>query len=37
MLGLRGNAVVPVPLREATAKLKQVPVEIYEVAKVFFG
>lgn len=37
MVGMRGNRVVPVDLREATASLKQVPEEIYEVAEVFFG
>ncbi|HVL99072.1 MAG TPA: ATP-dependent 6-phosphofructokinase [Egibacteraceae bacterium] len=37
MVGLQGNAVVPVPLREATATLKTVPPEVYRVAEVFFG
>lgn len=37
MVGMRGNAVASVALREATAQLKAVPAEIYEVAEVFFG
>ncbi|MGH3440510.1 MAG: 6-phosphofructokinase [Nitriliruptorales bacterium] len=37
MTGLRGGAVLPVPLKEATAELKRVPTELHEVAKTFFG
>jgi len=37
MTAMRGYSVVAVDLREATASLKQVPKEIYEVAQVFFG
>jgi 6-phosphofructokinase 1 len=37
MVGMRGNAVVPVPLAEATARRKTVPPEIYDVAETFFG
>ncbi len=36
MVALRGNSIVAVPLEEATAKLKTVDMEIYDVAKVFF-
>ena len=37
MAALHGDAVVSVPLTEATAELKLVPDEWYEVAKTFFG
>jgi len=37
MAALRGDDVVAVPLEEATAELKLVPPEWYEVAKAFFG
>jgi phosphofructokinase-like protein len=37
MAALRGDAVVAVPLAEATAELKTVPLEWYEVARTFFG
>jgi phosphofructokinase-like protein len=37
MTAMHGNAVVPVELCEATATLKTVPREMYEVAEVFFG
>ncbi len=37
MAALRGDDVVAVPLAEATAKLKVVPREWYEVARAFFG
>ena len=37
MVGMTGNAIVPVPLSEATAELKRVPRQMYEVAEVFFG
>lgn len=37
MVALRGNKVVPVDLEEAVAKLKTVDMELYEIAKVFFG
>ncbi|GHF32041.1 MULTISPECIES: 6-phosphofructokinase [Streptomyces] len=37
MVALRGTDVVRVPLAEATAKLKTVPLAEYEEAKVFFG
>ena len=37
MVGMRGNAVVPVPLAEATRELKTVPGRMYDVAEVFFG
>ncbi|MEV4436411.1 6-phosphofructokinase [Streptomyces sp. NPDC049555] len=37
MVALRGTDVVRVPLAEATARLKTVPLEVYEEAKVFFG
>jgi ATP-dependent phosphofructokinase / diphosphate-dependent phosphofructokinase len=37
MAALRGDDVVAVPLAEATAKLKVVPHEWYDVARAFFG
>ena len=37
MAALRGNDIVPVPLSEATSKLKLVPPELYELAKTFFS
>jgi phosphofructokinase-like protein len=37
MVGLRGNRIVPVPLREALAEPKTVDAELYNIAKVFSG
>jgi ATP-dependent phosphofructokinase / diphosphate-dependent phosphofructokinase len=37
MAALRGDDVVAVPLAEATAQLKVVPREWYDVAQAFFG
>jgi len=37
MAALRGDDVVAVPLEEATAELKTVPLEWYDVARTFFG
>jgi len=37
MVSLQGNKIVPVPLAEAVAKIKTVDMELYELAKVFFG
>jgi len=37
MAGLSGNRIVAVPLAEATSKLKTVDMEIYGIAKEFFG
>ncbi len=37
MVALRGTDVVPVPLTEAIARLKLVPLERYAEAEVFFG
>jgi phosphofructokinase-like protein len=37
MAALRGDDIVAVPLREATAQLKTVPDDWYEVARTFFG
>jgi phosphofructokinase-like protein len=37
MAALHGDAIVDVSLEEATAKLKTVPPQWYEVAKAFFG
>jgi 6-phosphofructokinase 1 len=37
MVALRGTDIVRVPLAEATAELKTVPVERYQEAEVFFG
>lgn len=37
MVSLQGNKVVPVPLEKAVAELKTVDMELYDIAKVFFG
>jgi 6-phosphofructokinase 1 len=37
MAALRGDDVVAVPLAEATAELKVVPRQWYDVARAFFG
>jgi 6-phosphofructokinase len=37
MVALRSTEIVRVPLQEATAELKTVPVERYEEVEVFFG
>lgn len=37
MVSLKGTAIVDVPLEKATAKLKTLDPELYEVAKIFFG
>lgn len=37
MVALEGNKIVEVPLEKAVAALKTVDMELYEVAKVFFG
>jgi len=37
MAGLQGNAIVPVPLAEATAQPKTVDMGIYHIAEEFFG
>ncbi len=37
MVSLQGNKIVPVPLEKAVAQLKTVDMELYEIARVFFG
>ena len=37
MAALQGDEIVDVSLEEATAELKVVPEDWYDVAKVFFG
>jgi len=37
MAALQGNRIVSIPLAEATAKLKTVDMDIYDIAKGFFG
>ncbi len=37
MVALQGNAIVPVPLKDAVTKLKTVDEDYYNIAKVFFG
>ena len=37
MAALQGDAIVDVSLEEATAALKTVPLELYDVARAFFG
>src|SRR5207248_10745362 len=37
MVALRGTDIIRVPLADATATLKTVPMSLYDEAKVFFG
>ena len=37
MASLSGNKIIDVPLENAVAKLKTVDMEIYDIAKEFFG
>ncbi len=37
MVALRGNKIITVPLQEAVEKLKTVDLELYDIAKTFFG
>ncbi len=37
MVALRGNKITSVPLKEVVGKRKTVDLELYEIAKVFFG
>jgi len=37
MASLRGSDIVPIPLEDAVGKTKNVPVERYEEARLFFG
>jgi 6-phosphofructokinase 1 len=37
MASLKGNEIVAVPLRQATASLKQADMELYRLAEIFFG
>ena len=37
MVSLKGNAIVSVPIELATAKLKTLDMELYDIAKIFFG
>jgi len=37
MATLRGTEIIPMPLEECVHQEKRVPMELYEVAKVFFG
>lgn len=37
MTSLRGNQIVDVPLEEATSKLKTLDLDLYDIAKIFFG
>lgn len=37
MASLQGNEITSVPLEAAVGTLKTVPVELYEIAKIFFG
>ena len=37
MVALRGTDIIRVPLKDATATLKTVPMSLYDEAKVFFG
>ena len=37
MVSLKGNAIVSVPIENAVKKLKTVDMELYDIAKLFFG
>jgi ATP-dependent phosphofructokinase / diphosphate-dependent phosphofructokinase len=37
MVGIQGDRIVPVPLKEAMAERRMVPEDLYRVAEVFFG
>jgi 6-phosphofructokinase 1 len=37
MVALKGNKIIPVDLEEAVSKLKTVDMQLYDIAKVFFG
>lgn len=37
MASLRGNQIIDVPLEDATSKLKTLDLNIYNIAKIFFG
>ena len=37
MAALRGDDIVPIPLKDAVAKLRTVDPKLYEQMKVFFG
>ena len=37
MVSLKGNAIVPVSIEAATQKLKTLDMELYDIAKIFFG
>lgn len=37
MVALQGNKIVPVELEEAVSNLKTVDMDLYEIAKIFFG
>ena len=37
MASLRGDEIVAVPIAEAVAELKTVPLELYQQAEAFFG
>ena len=37
MVSLKGNQITDVPLQEATSELKTLDLDLYEIAKIFFG
>jgi 6-phosphofructokinase 1 len=37
MVAIKGNRIVSVPLKDVVGKRKTVDLELYEIAKVFFG
>jgi len=37
MVALKGNEIIGVPLKDAVGKLKTVDMNLYEIAKIFFG
>ena len=37
MVALKGDRIIPVSLEEAVSKSKTVNMELYDIAKIFFG
>ena len=37
MVALRGTDIVSVPLKDAVSKLRTVDMNLYDIARVFFG
>ena len=37
MVALKGNRIIPIPLKDVVGKRKRVDLKLYEIAKEFFG